>query len=273
MTRLKMFINRNACFSEKPNFLSNELRLLDWSNYPGESLPSNFCGKNLVVLTMPRSQLKELEGVQNFQNMTIMNLVGCEFLRKIPNVSRIPNLEELDLHGCKNLVEIHHSIGFHDKLVSLKLGRCYNLKSFPRSLKMRSLKFLCLLRCSKLKNFPEIECQMECLEYINFGGTGIKELPSSIENLVGVKTLDLSDCTKLKYLEIPCIGDLDGIIQPFFLNSKYLSFIDCSKVAKFLKTMEEYETIYARCCIHRGIGNFIGGRITPIAAFVEYKRF
>jgi hypothetical protein len=64
MTRLKMFINRNACFSEKPNFFSNELRLLDWSNYPGESLPSNFCGKNLVVLTMPRSQLKELEGVQ-----------------------------------------------------------------------------------------------------------------------------------------------------------------------------------------------------------------
>jgi Leucine-rich repeat (LRR) protein len=80
---------------------------------------------------------------------------------------------------------------------------------------------------------------MECLEYINFGGTGIKELPSSIENLIGVKTLDLSGCTKLKYLEIPCIGDLDGIIQPFFLNSKYLSFTDCSKVAKFIKTMED----------------------------------
>jgi hypothetical protein len=64
MTRLKMFINRNAHFSKEPNFLSNELRLLDWPNYPGESLPSNFCGKNLVVLTMPRSQLKELEGVQ-----------------------------------------------------------------------------------------------------------------------------------------------------------------------------------------------------------------
>jgi hypothetical protein len=64
MKRLRIFINRNARFSEEPNFLSNELRLLDWHKYPGESLPSNFCGKNLVVLRMPQSQLKGLEGVQ-----------------------------------------------------------------------------------------------------------------------------------------------------------------------------------------------------------------
>jgi hypothetical protein len=64
MKRLKIFINSNARFSEEPNFLSNELRLLDWPNYPGESLPSNFCGKNLIVLTMPGSHLKELEKVQ-----------------------------------------------------------------------------------------------------------------------------------------------------------------------------------------------------------------
>jgi hypothetical protein len=64
MTRLKMFINRDACFSKEPNCLSNELRFLDWRNYPGESLPTKFCGKNLVVLKMPLSQLKTLEGVQ-----------------------------------------------------------------------------------------------------------------------------------------------------------------------------------------------------------------
>jgi hypothetical protein len=64
MKRLKIFINSNARFPEEPSFLSNELRLLDWPNYPGESLPSNFCGKNLLVLRMPHSQLKDLEGVQ-----------------------------------------------------------------------------------------------------------------------------------------------------------------------------------------------------------------
>jgi hypothetical protein len=64
MKKLEIFINRNASFSEEPNFLSNELRLLDWHKYPGESLPSNFCGKNLLVLRMPHSQLKDLKGVQ-----------------------------------------------------------------------------------------------------------------------------------------------------------------------------------------------------------------
>jgi hypothetical protein len=64
MKRLRMFINRNAHFSEEPNFLSNELRLLDWPEYPGESLPSNFCGKNLVVLRMPYSHLKDWKGVR-----------------------------------------------------------------------------------------------------------------------------------------------------------------------------------------------------------------
>jgi hypothetical protein len=64
MEMLKMFININACFSEEPSFLSNELRLFDWPNYPGESLPSNFCGKNLVVLAVPHSRLKELDGIQ-----------------------------------------------------------------------------------------------------------------------------------------------------------------------------------------------------------------
>ncbi|XP_059429066.1 TMV resistance protein N-like [Corylus avellana] len=258
MKRLRMFINRNAHFSEEPNFLSNELRLLDWPKYPGESLPSNFRGKNLVVLIMPQSHLKELEGVQNFQNITIMNFSRCEFLRKIPDVSRIPNLEKLALDGCKNLVEVHHSVGFLDKLISLSLCECSKLMSFPKSLKMRSLENLWLPGCSKLKNFPEIECQMECLKEIDFSETGIEELPSSIAYLVGVKTLNLNGCTnlmnlpdsvrKLQHLEKLSMQDLNKIILPClggqtnFMNLPHsccLCLDVCSKVVEFLETLED----------------------------------
>jgi hypothetical protein len=188
--------------------------------------------------------------------MKIMNFEYCEFLRKIPDVSRIPNLEDLDLGDCKNLIEVHHYVGFHDKLVRLRLERCYNLWSFPISLKMRSLKFLNLRGCLNLKNFPEIECQMECLEYINFGGTGIEELPSSIGYLAGVKTLVLSDFSnlmtfldrihKMKHLERLYIGFMDNTYLYFpevnylgLIGCSYLGLIGCSKVAEVLKIVED----------------------------------
>jgi hypothetical protein len=99
-----------------------------------------------------------------------------QFLKKIPDVSRIPNLETLYLNGCTNLVEVHCSVGFLDKLVDLSLDCCYNLRIFPRSLKLRSLERLVIGGCSRLKNFPEIECQMERIEYVKFVVTGIEEL-------------------------------------------------------------------------------------------------
>ena len=101
--------------------------------------------------------------------MTIMDFSYCQFLKIIPDVSRIPNLEKLTLDDCIDLVEIHHSVGFLNKLVHLSVHNCYNLTSFPKSLKLTSLQFLSLRNCSRLGDFPEIEYQMECLEYINFG--------------------------------------------------------------------------------------------------------
>jgi hypothetical protein len=61
MKRLRLFINRNAHFSEGPTYLSNELRLLDWPEYPLQSFPSNFHGRKLIVFRMRNSLFKELE--------------------------------------------------------------------------------------------------------------------------------------------------------------------------------------------------------------------
>jgi hypothetical protein len=64
MKKLRLLKNLNASFYEEFNFLSNELRVLDWDGYHGEFLPSNFCGKNLVFLKLHDSKLKNLERVQ-----------------------------------------------------------------------------------------------------------------------------------------------------------------------------------------------------------------
>jgi Leucine-rich repeat (LRR) protein len=132
--------------------------------------------------------------------MTIMDFSNCEFLTEVPDLSMMPNLEELTLDNCTNLVEVHHSVGFLDKLEVLRFVECSNLRSFPRSLKLRSLVVLMLEDCSGLENFPEIECKVEGLEYIGLRNTPIKELPSSVEYLIALKDLNLNGCENLMNL-------------------------------------------------------------------------
>ncbi|XP_059455276.1 disease resistance protein Roq1-like [Corylus avellana] len=224
MKRLKMLIHRNARFSEEPNFLSNKLRLLDWPNYPGESLPSNiFYGKDLVKLRMMHSKLKKLDRVQNFQNMKIMDFSYCEFLRKIPDVSSIPNLEELNLKCCRNLVkELPSSIGYLVGVKHIILYGCTNLTNLPDSIhKLQHLKELSLSCC-----------------------TGIKELPSSIGYLCTIKTLNLHFCINL--MSLP-----NSIYQ--LQHLEILNLNECKQLREIFRLPPNIIEVQARECMSLAI--------------------
>lgn len=62
MKNLKFFKARDAYFSGDIKYLPNNLRLIDWPEFPFESLPSNFDPKKLVKLNMPRSRMLQLGG-------------------------------------------------------------------------------------------------------------------------------------------------------------------------------------------------------------------
>ncbi|XP_042962704.1 disease resistance protein RUN1-like [Carya illinoinensis] len=116
------------------------------------------------------------------------------------DISRCPNLKEIYISFCKKLVEVHDSVGFLDKLHELCLCGCFNLKSFPRGLQLRSLGLLDLSNCSSLQNYPEIECEMKHLVKVDLFGTAIEELPSSIGYLTGLVNLNLGSSVNLKRL-------------------------------------------------------------------------
>ncbi|BBN69492.1 disease resistance protein TIR-NBS-LRR class, partial [Prunus dulcis] len=67
-------------------------------------------------------------------NLTCMDLRGCQFLEKIPDLSGIPNIEYLILSDCTSLVELDDSVGFLDKLVDLDLQECVKLMRFAQHL-------------------------------------------------------------------------------------------------------------------------------------------
>ncbi|XP_035546463.1 disease resistance protein RUN1-like isoform X1 [Juglans regia] len=222
MKRLGIFINRNACFSCAPNYLSEKLRVLDWSRYPGESLPHNFQGKKLIFFSMHASLIKELGDGFKPKNLTTMTLYDCNFLEKIPDLSSISNLKKLSVMCCTRLVEVHDSVGSLENLSLLNFYGCSKLQILPRSLNLRSLLQLCFDGCSSLRYLPKIECKMECLRKLSLNGTAIEELPLSIANLVGLEVLSLSNCKNL--LRLP------NIVCNLLQHLEFFSIAGCSNL-------------------------------------------
>ena len=127
-----------------------------------------------------------------FRNLTYMNFRSCQYITKLSDLSiTTPNIKELDLRECRNLVEIHDSVGRLDKLEKWYLTECTQLQILPSCLMMKSLKHLGLYMCKRLEKFPNILREMDGLKYMSFIGTAIKELPPSFGNLTGLGELHL----------------------------------------------------------------------------------
>lgn len=230
MKNLKILIVRNGHFYGSPQHLPNNLRLLDWMEYPSSTLPSTFHPKKLVVLNLSRSRFTMQEPFKHLDSLTSMDLSHCEFLTKLPDVSGVPNLTELNLDYCTNLEQVHDSVGFLEKLIELRAYGCTKLKDFPHAIKLSSLKSLILNWCSSLQTFPTILGKMDNLISISIEGTGIEELPPSIGNLVALQELSMTSCLSLK--ELPENIDM-------LHNLRNLDIEGCPQLRSFLTKLRE----------------------------------
>ena len=126
----------------------------------------------------------------------MIGLISCEFITKLPDLY-CPNLEKLDLTDCKNLIEVHESFGFLEKLKEWNLYSCSQLQILPSTLVLKSLEMFTLDGCTRLEKFPDIHPEMKCLNNLELSHTGIRELPSSLLYLTGLATLYLEDNSKV----------------------------------------------------------------------------
>ncbi|AES76312.1 functional resistance protein KR1, putative [Medicago truncatula] len=205
MQNLKTLIVKNGTFSKGPNYLPNSLRVLEWPKYPSRIIPSDFCPKKLSICKLKESDLSsfELRGtVKGFVNMRELNLDKCQYLTRIHDVSNLPNLEIFSFQYCKNLIEIHKSVGFLNKLEILNAMGCSKLLSFP-PLMSTSLQYLELSYCESRKSFPEILREMN-ITGLTFLSTSIEKLPVSFQNLTGLRRLSIEGNGMLRLPSIIC---------------------------------------------------------------------
>ncbi|XP_057990212.1 disease resistance protein RUN1-like [Hevea brasiliensis] len=165
---------------------------------------------NLVELRMRGSKLIQLwnGGDKPLGSLKLMDL-SCSYRRiRIPNLSSIaPNLEFLYLKGCSSLVETP-SLQNLSKLTELHLSDCY-----------------------KIKDFPEIPCNIRILK---LGGIGIEQLPSSIKHLSQLVILSLDRCTALESLP-SSIGNLKSLEE--------LHLSECSRLVTIPSSIGELKCL------------------------------
>nr|XP_023874153.1 TMV resistance protein N-like [Quercus suber] len=189
------------------NYLSNELRVIDWHGYPLKSLPTSFQPNKLVELRMHCSDIKQQwKGIMILNELRLIDLSDSQNLFEIPDLSGAPNLKQLILQRCTRLYKIHASLGDLKRLIRLDLNGCKCLDSLPHKINLEALEFFNLSGCSKLKKFPEIVENMSRLSKLCLSETAIKDcknlssLPIAICSLMSLKALNLSGCSKLDEL-------------------------------------------------------------------------
>ncbi|XP_061989426.1 disease resistance protein RUN1-like [Rosa rugosa] len=199
-------------FSGDIDYLSNQLRWLDWPASPLQSFPSDFHANKHVKLNIPDSRriTRLWEGRKNFPRLTYMNLRGCESLTELPNFSGIPNLKELDLADCKNLTTI--PCNELQNLEILNVSRCSNLVTFQTKASISHDRDSGSLALPKLRVLKIKGCNLSSADFIGSLDCfkTLTELDLSNNNFVSVPTLskfvnlpriDLYSCKRLR--EIP----------------------------------------------------------------------
>ncbi|XP_027337256.1 disease resistance protein RML1A-like [Abrus precatorius] len=209
--------------------LSNNLRYLNWTHYPLKSLPENFSAKNLVILDLSYSKVEKLwNGVQNLENLKIVKLCNCEFLKELPDFSKATNLEVLNCSWCVQLTSVHPSIFSLNKLefsvtsenmMELRLTGT-SINALPSSLGLQSKMETLVVGYSDIQSLPSCIKDLTRLRYLDlrrcYELQTLPELPPSIEILL------VEECTSLKTVLFPSTPT-----ERFNENRKRAEFWNC----------------------------------------------
>ncbi|KAG6679469.1 hypothetical protein I3842_14G132900 [Carya illinoinensis] len=239
---------------------SDKLQFLQWYEYPSKSWPRSFQPKNLIVLNMSNSCIEQLwTGSMVLPNLKELDLNSCENLIEIPDLSGAPNLEQIGFLYCKSLCKVHPSIKVLKQLQVLRMSGTRTKQLWKGLVVLPNLKELDLNSCENLIEIPDLSeapnlekidfsgCRSLCkvhpsikvlkqLQELRMSNTRIKQLWKGLVVFPNLKELDLNSCENL--IEIPDLSGAPNLEQIGFLYCRSLCKVHPSiKVLKQLQVL------------------------------------
>ncbi|XP_076932777.1 TMV resistance protein N-like [Bidens hawaiensis] len=221
---------------EVSKYLPDALQSLCWSCHPFRSLPEMFQANNLVYLEMHECNIIELwEGGERkvFNKLKFLNLSYSLKLRTF-DLSMTPHLEELNLKGCGDFVELQSPV------------ECPNLKvlNLSRSkvshLNIGMVPHLEELNLEGCGDFVELKLPVECLnlKILNLSRSKVSHL--NIGMVPHLEKLYLEDCSHLKEIHAPvgCLKKLVYFSLSYCLNVVYFSVYKQHESASLIDTVK-----------------------------------
>ncbi|XP_075638429.1 TMV resistance protein N-like [Castanea sativa] len=166
-------------------------------------------------------KLQILPSTLGLKSLKDIDLGGCVSLEKLPDLGA-PNLENLTMDKCKNLIEVHEAIGSLDKLERWFIGNCKKLQILPSTLRLKSLEYISLYGCVSLEKFPNIHPKMKC-DTLHIQCSNIGEWPLSLKYLSsGLIHLNLGYCQNARDFLVSTSGCK-------FTNLRKLEVYNCDR--------------------------------------------
>lgn len=155
-----------------------------------------------------RSLWLEMVHVPELSNSTVplknlhkLSLILCRinnsFDQSALDIAQIfPNLSDLTIDHCDDLVELPSTICRITSLKSISITNCPRIDELPKNLsKLMDLELLRLYASPELKYLPEEICELQSLKYLDISQClSLSSLPEEIGKLSTLEKIDMREC-------------------------------------------------------------------------------
>lgn len=187
-----------------------------------------------------RSELNKIELLGVLSNLKRIRLEKVS----IPRLCILKNLRKMSLYMCNTKQAFEScSIQISDampNLVELSIDYCSDLVKLPDDLcNITPLKKLSITNCHKLSALPQEIAKLENLEVLRLCScSDLVEMPDSVGGLKKLRCLDISDCINLPKLPDD-IGDLQKL-EKLYMKS-------CSNLSRLPSSVSNFQQLNVIC--------------------------